>query len=80
MKTICVKCAWHYDGRPNRRGLRDWCYAPWPKKLDLVTGKMKPTYVECFSQNNGICIHFKPKWYVRVWKYLLNRSINEQKP
>ena len=72
MKTICVKCAWYADCTMTRvrKRVPHRCYAPWPKNIDKVTGKMEPAYVDCNKQNNGKCVHFKPKWYVRAWNHL----------
>ena len=70
MKTICVKCSWHEIGRRPR----NICNAPWPKKLDVVTGKQKPEYVECDRTNNGNCLHFKEKWYRRLWRTLFKET------
>jgi hypothetical protein len=68
MKTICVKCGWHTS--IDSRRMEHRCYAPWPRAANKVTGKMEPVYTDCETQNNGACDHFKPKWYVRAWKYI----------
>jgi len=71
MKTICVKCAWHheYGGHSDPRNR---CFAPWPRTANKVTGKMEPAYRDCETQNNGHCIHFKEKWYRRLWNSVLD--------
>jgi len=75
MKTICAKCAWHqrYDGRQEPR---DRCFAPWPKNVNKVTGKLEPVFMNCETQNNGHCTHFKEKWYRRLWKSIFTPEIS----
>jgi hypothetical protein len=74
MKTLCAKCDWHSDCTMARvhKKVQHRCYAPWPKTVNKVTGKMEPRYMDCESQNNGKCMHFKLKWYIQVWNWIIN--------
>ena len=66
--TICAKCR-HSQQHRVPHTTTDWrCWAPWPKKLDLVTGVMVPIYEDCRELNAGECIRFKPKR--SLWKWL----------
>ena len=69
MKNICTKCAHHKKGKWSV----DLCYAPWPKTLDHVSGKLTPPFEKCEVRNRlGVCVYFKPEWYVRVWNFFLD--------
>jgi len=74
MKTICVKCAWHQS--IDARRMEHRCFAPWPKQIDKVTGRLEPAYFDCETQNKGNCVFFKEKWYVRLWKTIFAPEIS----
>ena len=73
-ETVCVECRHHIhiSGAPchKRVNVGHWCYAPWPKTKDFVTGLLKPVRIAC--TNKGDCEHFERPWLVRLWNQFLD--------
>jgi len=82
--TLCIECRHHLhiSGSPSHKRVNvgRWCYAPWPKIKNFVTGQLEPVREDCSTKNDGSCIHFEPTWIVRLWNRFLDYNLFKEKP
>jgi len=74
-KTICRKCQWYRDVYGRRLRTPHQCAAPWPKAMDLITGKLTPKYESCAEKNTGCCRYFEPKLLRRIGNALVDFAL-----